>query len=99
MVIEHMQEEGLFVMNLLFEEQWLQPGIKPFSPPKSRKEGSAIQLKQGRGAGMELNLARDMKGVEKERRRTKGILVPLLNEGRHLVALWHRKGHGTQCPL
>lgn len=42
MVIEHMQEEGLFVMNLLFEEQWLQPGIKPFSPPKSRKEGSAI---------------------------------------------------------
>lgn len=44
---------------------------------------------------MELNLARDMKGVEKERRKTRGILVPLLNEGRHLVAPWHRKGHGT----
>lgn len=42
MVIEHMQEEGLFVSNLLFEEQWLQPGIKPFFLPKSRKEGSAM---------------------------------------------------------
>lgn len=32
---------------------------------------------------MELNLVRDMK---KEKRKAKEILVPLLNEGRHLVA-------------
>lgn len=32
---------------------------------------------------MELNLARDTK---KDKRKAKEILVPLLNEGRHLVA-------------
>lgn len=82
-VIEHVQEVGLFVSNLFYEEQWFQPGIKPFFPPKSRKEGSAIQPKQGRGAGTELNLARDKK---KEKMKAKEILVPLLNAGRHLVA-------------
>lgn len=35
---------------------------------------------------MELNLARDTKGMKKEKRKTREILVPLLNEGRHLVA-------------
>lgn len=68
MVIEHMQEVELFFSNLLFEEQWFQPGIKIFFfPLKSRKEGSAIQPKQGRGAGMELNLARDTKKEKMKR--------------------------------
>lgn len=48
---------------------------------------------------MELNLARDMKGVEKERRKTRGILVPLLNEGRHLVARGTEKATALNAPF
>lgn len=49
MVIEHMQEEGLFVSNLLFEEQWLQPGIKPFSPPKAGRKALPYSLSKAKG--------------------------------------------------
>lgn len=49
MVIEHMQEEGLFVSNLLFEEQWLQSGTKPFSPPKAGKKALPYNLSKAEG--------------------------------------------------
>lgn len=37
MVIEHMQEVELFFSNLLFEEQWFQPGIKIFFSPQKQE--------------------------------------------------------------
>ena len=36
-------------------------------------------------ANLELNLARDVKGIEKEKRKTRETMGPLLNEGRDLV--------------
>lgn len=49
MVIEHMQEERLFVSNLLFEEQWPQPGIKPFFPSKSGRKALPYNLSKAEG--------------------------------------------------
>lgn len=51
MVIEHIQEVGLFVSNLLFEEHWLQPGIKSFFPPKARRKALPYNLSKAEGQG------------------------------------------------
>lgn len=49
MVIEHMQEEGLFVSNLLYEEQWLQSGIKLFSPSNAGRNALPYNLSKAEG--------------------------------------------------
>lgn len=67
MVIEHMQEEELFVSNLLFEEQWLQSGIKPFFLPKAGRKTLPYNLSKAEGR----NGVESSKAHEEERGKEK----------------------------